>query len=185
MVKREDKRMDGAAIESRDAVYSTPFFRLMAKRLAGQSRGHPYYSLDLLDYVTVVATTEENELLLVRQFRPAVESLTLELPAGHVELNQNPEAAAGVELLEETGYVAEQLRLVGCLRPDTGRLSNRMWVYCAEAIRRAEDWKPEAGVEVVVASRDEVRGWLDDGTLDHALHVAAIFLAVKAGCLTV
>lgn len=60
-----------------------------------------------------------------------------------------------------------------------------MWVYCAEASRRVEDWKPEAGVEVVVARPDEVRGWLDEGTIDHALHVAAIFLAVKAGCLTV
>jgi 8-oxo-dGTP pyrophosphatase MutT (NUDIX family) len=176
--------MKPPAITSRERVLTTPYFRLIGKRLEGQPAGEPYYSLDLLDYVTVVATTVDGSFVLVRQFRPAVETVTCELPAGHVELGQQPEDAARIELAEETGYAATDLRLVGCLKPDTGRLSNRMWVYFAGSARRTQPWVPEPGVDVVVASPGEMARWLNDGTFDHALHIAAIFLAVRAGCIT-
>lgn len=171
-------------VASRDVALDTAFFRVIGKRLEDQPAGEPYYSLDLLDYVSIVAITPDGSLVLVRQFRPAVEAMTLELPAGHVELGQTPESSARAELREETGFTSGNLQLVGCLRPDTGRLMNRMWVYVALAVERIEPWQQEAGVDVVVASRDELARWLRDGTFDHALHVASIFLAVQAGQLT-
>ena len=171
-------------IALREAVFATPYFRLMAKHLDARVAGQPYYSLDLLDYVSVVAMTADGHLLLVRQFRPAVEEVTLELPAGHVELGQQPDEAARVELAEETGYAATQWRLVGCLRPDTGRLGNRMWVYFAGGAERTDAWEHEPGVDVVMAAPADMARWLRDGTFDHALHVAAIFLSVQAGCIT-
>jgi len=171
------------AIARRDVALATPFFRVMAKHLEEPPRGEPYYSLDLLDYVSIVAVTSDGSLVLVRQFRPAVEAMSLELPAGHVELGQSPDDAARAELIEETGFSATSLRLLGCLRPDTGRLANRMWVYFAVAAERSEAWRQEPGVEVVVAAPAEFSGWLRDGAFDHALHVASIFLAVQAGCL--
>jgi len=171
------------AIVSREPVLTTPYFRLLGKRLDGEPGGEPYYSLELLDYVSVVATTVDGSFVLVRQFRPAVEAVTLELPAGHVELGQNPEDAARVELAEETGYAATSVRLVGCLRPDTGRLANRMWVYFAEAAVRTGPWETEPGVDVVVATPAELARWLSEGTFDHALHVASIFLSAQAGCI--
>lgn len=169
-------------IAGREVVLATPFFRLIGKRLEGESE--PYYSLDLLDYVSIVATTANGSFVLVRQFRPAVEAITLELPAGHVELGQSPEDAARAELAEETGYTATQFRLVGSLKPDTGRLANRIWVYVADAVERTDPWEPEAGVDVVLATRVEMSRWLSDGTFDHALHVASIFVAIQAGCIT-
>jgi ADP-ribose pyrophosphatase len=172
------------SIASRDTVLTTPYFRLIAKRLDGQLDGEPYYSLDLKDYVSVVATTVGGSLLVVRQFRPAVEAVTCELPAGHVEAGQTPEEAARVELAEETGYAAAQLRLVSCLKTDTGRLANRMWVYFAGAAERTGPWEPEPGLDVVVADPADVARWLIDGTFDHALHVASLLLAIRAGYLT-
>ena len=170
-------------VTTRDTVLTTPFFRLVGKRLNGQIGGEPYYSLALQDYVSVVATTSDGSFVLVRQFRPAVEASTLELPAGHVEPDQEPEAAARMELAEETGYHAAKVQLVGCLKPDTGRLANRMWVYCAIGAERTGVWQPEAGVEVMIATPAEVAGWLRDGTFDHALHVASIYLAIQAGLI--
>lgn len=171
------------AIASRETFFTTPYCRLVGKRLEGQTGGEPYYSLDMLDYVSVVATSSDGTFILVRQFRPAVEASTLELPAGHVEPGQEPEAAARTELAEETGYHAAQVRLVGCLKPDTGRLANRMWVYCATGAERAAGWRPETGVDVVIATPAEVAAWLRDGTFDHALHVASIYLAIQAGLI--
>jgi ADP-ribose pyrophosphatase len=179
-----DRREHMPIIVSREAALVTPFFKVIGKRLEGDPGGHPYYSLDLLDYVSVVPTTRDGSLVLVRQFRPAVEAMTIEIPAGHVEAGQAPEEAARVELLEETGYAADTLRLVGCLRPDTGRLGNRMWVYFAAPAETVTPWEPEPGVEVVVAPPADVKRWLTNGTFDHALHVASILLAAQAGYFT-
>jgi hypothetical protein len=59
-----------------------------------------------------------------------------------------------------------------------------MWVYFAEAVERTGPWKQEPGVDVVVATPADMARWLSDGTLDHALHVASIFVAIQAGCIT-
>lgn len=172
------------AIATREVALATPFFQLIAKRLVGQGAGEPYYSLNLSDYVSVVATTVAGEIILVRQFRPAVEAVTLELPAGHVEPGQEPDEAARVELAEETGFTADRLTLVGCLKPDTGRLGNRMWVYAAAGAKRLDAWQPEAGVAVTLVPATDLPRRLADGTFDHALHVASLFLAVRAGFIT-
>src|SRR5207302_164850 len=89
----------------------------------------PHYSIGTRDYVSVLAVTRDGTFPLVRQFRPAVEMITLELPGGHVDEGETPEQAARKELREETGFVANELILLGAFSPDTGRLSNRMWCF--------------------------------------------------------
>jgi len=172
-----------STIVRRDKVFETPFFRLLGKHLAGDE-GDPYYSLELPDYVSVVAQTTNGDVILVRQFRPAVETVTLELPAGLVDAGDTPENTAIRELKEETGFVADYVTLVGCLKSDTGRLGNRLWVYFAPAAVRDAAAVPEAGMEVLVQTRAQLARALADGTFDHALHVAALLLAVQLGHLT-
>src|SRR4051812_18676217 len=110
----------------RRAVFETKWFSLIEE---AQPSGDSFYMLELPDYVSVVALTPARELLLVRQHRPVVGRETLELPSGHVDPGERPEDAARRELLEETGFAAEELELLGILVPDVGRLANRMWCY--------------------------------------------------------
>lgn len=56
--------------------------------------------------VVIIATTDDNKILLVEQFRKPVEENLLELPAGKLEINEDPSACAERELIEETGYKA-------------------------------------------------------------------------------
>lgn len=163
----------------RRALLETKWFTVVAQAQAG---GDPYYMLELPDYVSVIAMTPAREILFVRQFRPVVRRETLELPAGHVERRESPEDAARRELLEETGYVARDLELLGSLTPDVGRLANRMWCYFAAGVEpsaRAHD--REDGVSLVVLrERDALRA-AADGTIDHALNLAPLFLALASG----
>jgi ADP-ribose pyrophosphatase len=171
-------------IVRRDDVFNTPYFRLVGKHLAGAVDGDPFYALELPDYVSIVAQTTSREIVLVRQFRPAVETITLELPAGLVDVGDTPENTAMRELKEETGFVANRVTLVGCLKPDTGRLSNRLWVYFAPDVVRDTTAAPETGMEVVVKTPSQLSSALADGAFDHALHVAALLLAVQRRHLT-
>lgn len=172
--------MIAAKIDRRDEVLRTSYFTLVGKHVAG-IEGDPFYALELPDYVSVIATTESGEFVLVRQFRPAVETVTLELPAGLIDAGGTAEDTAIRELREETGFVAERVTLVGCLKTDTGRLSNRMWVFLAANVTRDPEAQPEAGLDVVTMTGGELSQLLVGGTFDHALHVAALLLAVQRG----
>ncbi len=162
--------------DDRRPVFETPWFSVVEQTQAG---GDPYFMLELPDYVSVIALTPEREILLVRQHRPVVGRQTLELPSGHVEPGELPEAAARRELLEETGYVAGPMELLGELTPDVGRLANRMWCYFAGQVRPSDGpHEREDGVSVVALGEREALQSAADGTIDHALNLAPLFLAL-------
>ncbi len=77
-----------------ESVYSTPWFDLIAKTM--REGEPPYYSLRLPDYVGILAFTPERRIIAVRQYRPAVEQYTLELPAGLVDPGEAPERLLAV-----------------------------------------------------------------------------------------
>ncbi len=164
-------------------VFSTPWFEIVAKRLEGD--GAPHYSLRTNDYVSVVAVTREGRLVLVRQYRPAVDRTTLELPSGHVDDGDSPESAARKELLEETGHVADRFELLGDLSPDTGRLGNRMWCFFAADARPTHDadYRPEPGIEPVLFE-GKLSDLVAEPGFDSALNCAALFHAVLRGHLS-
>src|SRR5260370_4985607 len=105
-----------------EVAFATPLFQILGKTM--REGAEPYYSLKLPDYAAVVAITEEQQVLIVRQYRPAVGHDTLELPSGLVDAGETPGEAARRELLEETGYEAGEVEVLGGIEPDVGRLCN-------------------------------------------------------------
>ena len=162
-----------------EVAFATPWFQVLGKTM--REGEEPYYSLKLPDYAAVVALTEEQRVLIVRQYRPAVEHDTLELPSGMVDAGETPLEAARRELLEETGYEAGEWEVLGGMEPDTGRLGNRIWSLRGKGVRRAEGRAPEAGIEVLTWSLEELSQAMVDGRFDHALHVASVMMAVLKG----
>jgi ADP-ribose pyrophosphatase len=163
----------------RGVAFSTPWFEVVGKTM--KEGEDPFYSLRLPDYAGVVAITGQQRVVIVRQYRPAVERYTLELPSGLVDAGETPAEAAARELIEETGYAAPSVEVLGPLDPDTGRLGNRIWACVAWGVRRVDGRAPEDGIEVIEWPLDELKRAVADGRFDHALHVAIVYLAVLKG----
>lgn len=93
--------------------------------------------------VAVVAVTEEQEVLLVRQYRHPVGEVLLEVPAGKLEQGEDPVDCAKRELAEETGYTADKWELLSRFYTTPGFSDEIMYLYLAQGLipeqRRADD----------------------------------------------
>lgn len=86
--------------------------------------------------VVIVAVDSNGDVPMVRQYRHAVGRDLLELPAGTLEKDELPEAAAPRELKEETGYTAERWELVARFFSSPGILTEKMYLYLAQNLTR-------------------------------------------------
>jgi ADP-ribose pyrophosphatase len=162
-----------------EVVFSTPFFDLLAKTMKPGEL--PYYSLRVPDFAVMVALTEDDRMLAVRQYRPSVERYTIELPSGLVDPGETVAEAAARELLEETGYEAAAVEVLGPMIPEAGRLSNQLWTCFARNVRQVR--LPEIGIDVVTYSREELAQATMAGEFCHAPHVGSVLLAQFHGKL--
>jgi 8-oxo-dGTP pyrophosphatase MutT (NUDIX family) len=142
-----------------------------------------YHAVGQGDYLAILALTQDRRIPLVRQYRPACEAFTLELPAGMVEPGEDPSDACRRELVEETGLVARRVVPLASNAPCTARLSNRIHSFFVEVSRPAPDFRPEPGLAVEFVGEAELMCRINDGRLDLQLHVGTVFLAVLGGLI--
>jgi len=166
----------------RKSVFTTPWFQIFAEQ--SPKGGQPHYVIQGKDFVVIVAVTRQNQILLVRQYRPPVAAVTLELPAGHIDPGETPEQAARRELLEETGHEADNFKLLADLSPSVARFTNRMYCFFAADARPVIGAKPqgEAGVSLVLYDRG-VRALIDEKDFYSAPSCVALYLAALRGDL--
>jgi ADP-ribose pyrophosphatase len=125
----------------------------------------------------VVAITEEGDILLVRQFRPALRAETLEVPAGLLDVEgESPRDCAVRELVEETGHEARNVRSLGSFLTSPGMTDERFHLYRADAVPIA-DAAREEGIEIVRMPFASALQQVEAGTLQDVKTALAITLA--------
>jgi ADP-ribose pyrophosphatase len=100
--------------------------------------------------VVVLPLLDDQTVILIRTRRYAVGKTLLELPAGTLEKNEDPINCAGRELLEETGYVAGRLKVIGNFFTSPGILSEKMYAYAAYDLEESKQ-ALEEGEEIELA----------------------------------
>lgn len=80
----------------------------------------------------------ENKIMLVKQYRYAQQADTLEIPAGKIELGEDPYLTGMREIEEETGYHAESLTLFSKALPTPGYCTEVLYLYEANNLKKAE-----------------------------------------------
>jgi ADP-ribose pyrophosphatase len=144
-----------------------------------------FHVVELPTWVAVVALTSERELLFVDQYRHASRVVSRELPAGVIEPDETPLAAAQRELLEETGYVADEWQPLIELLPEPSKVKTRAHFFFARGARRVAEQRPDSTEQIRVVPVDAA-AWMEEvtsGRLQHGVHLAALLFAVQRGLL--
>ena len=128
--------------------------------------------------VAVVAVTDEDEILLVRQFRYAVGGELLEIPAGKLELGEEPAAAIRRELEEEAGAVAGEWRSLGYIIPTCGYCNEKIHLFLAQNLTFTHTHPDEDEfLDVIRLPRDKALQMCREGEITDAKTVCALFRA--------
>lgn len=137
----------------------------------------PYFVVELPASVCAMAITENNEVILVKQYRHPIEESILELPGGFIDANEDPEKAIGRELLEETGYSFSSYTYLGKVAANPGVLNNYTHLFLAEGGKKVTDQQLDANEEMEIKffSLEEVRQLLHQNEIKQALHATCLF----------
>lgn len=169
-------------------LLDTPIFRLRRDRAEHPRSGHvgDYYVLENPDWVNIIALTPARELLLVRQWRHGTATIELEIPAGMVEPDESPVAAAARELAEETGYAPARCVELGAVVPNAAYQTNTCHTVLAEGCERVGETRFDPGedLELVTVPLRELPTLVREGKLRNGMVlVALLWWLDREGCV--
>lgn len=107
--------------------------------------------------VSIVPITENDEIILVKQFRYPLKDVILEIPAGKLEKDEDHFECGKRELLEETGAVASEYTYLGVMYPTTGYDTEKIHMYLAKGLNfKNQDLDADEFLDVVRIPFDKV-----------------------------
>lgn len=132
----------------------------------------------------VVAVNEDGKLLMVRQYRNALDRETLEIPAGALDSVDEPtHVAAARELEEETGYKAGKLELLIKLRTTVAFCNERIDVYLATDLQPSkQNLDDDEFINVELHDIDELVQMIYDCKIEDSKTVAALMAYKNKFC---
>lgn len=135
--------------------------------------------------VVILALKDAKTILLVKQFRYPLKQTVLELPAGKLELNENPDYAAKRELEEETGYRAEVWKSLGYINTTPGICSEKLYLYFASNLEFIGE-HPDEGEIIKCYEYDikEVFDMIDCGVINDSKTICALSRALYKGYIS-
>ena len=98
--------------------------------------------------VAIIPVIDEDNILLVKQFRYPTDKILLELPAGTLNKNENPKSCAKRELEEETGYRAKKMMPLITYYPSIGYNTEVIHCFIASGLKKIADAFEERAIEL-------------------------------------
>jgi 8-oxo-dGTP pyrophosphatase MutT (NUDIX family) len=165
--------------ESSEVLFEGPVFSVARERWRGLDRPHDV--VRATGAAAVLPVTPSGDVLLVRQFRPAIRQRVVEVPAGMLDVDgEDAISCATRELFEETGYRHESVEFLGGMFPTPGLIDEYVHLFWART-EPGPAGDPEAGMEVVRRPFAEMVAAARAGRVRDAKTALALLLADARG----
>lgn len=130
--------------------------------------------------VAILAFTPDNKIIMVEQYRKALERSIIEVPAGKLEKGESPETTAMRELEEETGYSADSLELIQSFSTSPGFADEVVHLFFAEGLKKSESGAvtdDDEFVELLEVTVEEAEEMMRDNRIYDAKTAFAVLWA--------
>jgi len=128
--------------------------------------------------VAMVALDDQQRVVLVKQYRHAVRSLVVEVPAGKLDGDEDPLEGAQRELREETGYRAGRFERLGSFYPAPAWSTEFVYLYLAtDLIPGPTHWDADEAIELLQVPLSEAIEMIQAGAIIDGKTIAALLLA--------
>jgi ADP-ribose pyrophosphatase len=138
---------------------------------------HTFFVVENPDWVNVIAFTKDEQVVLIEQFRHGIEEVILEIPGGIIDTNEEPIIAAARELIEETGFAAQEIIPLGKSRPNPAIQNNWIYHFLALDCEKTKDTTFDEHESVItkLLSLEEIEQLIENGEIAHSLVAAAFY----------
>ena len=155
---------------SSDRIYTGKTISLKVDTVEVPNRG--YQKREIVEHngaVGIVAITSNNKVVLVKQYRKAIEKELWEIPAGKIERGESPKECAIRELKEETGYSTESMKLIHKFYTSAGFSNQKIYIFLAENLTPGErDFDEDEFLEVHEIDKNEVYNMIEKNEIEDA-----------------
>jgi ADP-ribose pyrophosphatase len=140
-----------------------------------------YFVVELPESACALALTDDNEAVMVKQYRYPVDDTMLELPGGFIDEKEDPLTGMARELKEETGYEFNNVEYLGKVAANPGVLNNYTHLFLATGGKKVtgQSLDHNEEIEVMLFPVDEIRRMLQHNEIKQALHVCCMLYAFQ------
>ena len=173
---------------TRELFVAEPWVRLSVQQvlLPDGKVVNDYYQIKLSEYVVIFAWTTDGKVILERLYKHGIGKVTITLPEGRIEENEDTLDAAKRELLEETGYASEDWQGLGSYFCSANYGCGKVHMFVAKDAHRIAEPRSEdlEQMEVILMQPKEIIEAIHHGEISALGVVAAIAIAMNPTFIT-
>ncbi len=180
----KSKRMSDLSWKKISSEYLSNHIYFTARRDVCQRQDgtiiDPYFVVEIPRSATALAITEDNKVLLVRQYRHPLERTLIETPGGFIDEGEDFADGMRRELLEETGYEFKDIEHLAEVAANPGILSGYTDLFLATGGKKKgkQQLDHNEEIEVIEVEIDDLISMVMTNRILQSLHVNCIFYAL-------
>lgn len=162
-------------------IFRTKYFTIKdIDLISDEGKKLTYQIIEKGESALIVPLTDDNKLILVREYFPAIDKYQIGLPKGRIDKENDALVTANKELQEEIGYKARKIDTLGTLAISPGYIKHYTHIFLARDLVESKLVGDEMEVlEIIKYPFDQFEELIKEGKLTEARMIAALFMARK------